>query len=194
MGLWQYHVDTVITILLLRQEVHIQVDVQFAHLTVIVSIALPIIGIVGMVILMRAVSPRLIVFRLHPHIIIPLELVMALHSGSYGMLFVQLPVETQIVVQSLSVPVVADVAVLKNVLDGAVVCEEGGLLDAQVVGIIPPPVVHHSEEIDIIVTIAQVQRTAGVAETECQILVVGSHQIEAETLTISPYRLDAHHS
>ena len=117
LGFRQIHIDLVVGSFLSCCKIYIQVDVQFAHQTVIIGIALPVIWIMGMIILMREVATSKIVLCIHPHIIMRFKLVVALHSGTQRVLVVNLPVKAQIVVQTLSVPVVTHVAVLKNIPD-----------------------------------------------------------------------------
>ena len=69
-GFGQYHICLVVVILFICHKIHVQVDVQFAHLTVIIGIALPIVRIMGMTVLMRKVAACEIVFGIYPHIVI----------------------------------------------------------------------------------------------------------------------------
>ena len=153
LGFRQIHIYLVVVILLIRQEIHVQINVQFVHLTVIIGIALPVIGVVCMTTLMRKVAASEVVFSIHPHVIIRFKLVVAFHSGTQRVLVVNLPVKAQVVVQTLSVPVVTHVAVLKNIPDAFIGPEECGLRNMQVVRTIPRPVVHHTKQVQIVAAI-----------------------------------------
>ena len=141
-----------------------------------------------MTVLVRKVTACEIVFGIYPHVVIRIKLVVAFHSGTQRVLVVNLPVKAQVIVQALSVPVVTCMAVLKNIPDAFIGLEEGGLRNMQVIRTIPRPIVHHTKQVQVVVAITQVQRAAGIAETKRQILVVGSHQVEAETLSGSRQR------
>ena len=143
--------------------------------------------------LMRKVATCEIVFSIHPHVIMRIKLVVALHSGTQRVLVANLPVKAQVVVQPLSVPVVTHVAVLKNIPDAFIGLEKCRLRNMQVVRTIPRPIVHHTKQIQVVVAITQVQRGAGIAEAKRQILVVGSHQVEAETSPLSANSLDTYY-
>ena len=117
LGFWQIHIYLVVAILFICQKIHVQVDVQFAHLAVIIGIALPIVWIMSMTVLVRKVATCEIVFGIYPHVVIRIKLVVAFHSGTQRVFVVNLPVKAQVIVQALSVPVVTRVAVLKNIPD-----------------------------------------------------------------------------
>ena len=156
LGFRQIHIYLVVGSFLSCCKIYIQVDVQFAHQTVIIGIALPVIWIMGMIILMRKVVASEIVLCIHPHIIMRFKLIVTFHSGTQRVLVVNLPVESEIIIQALSLPVIANVAILKNIPNTFISLKEGRLRNTQIVRTIPFPIVNHTKQVQIVVTITQV--------------------------------------
>ena len=114
--------DIVSHVLLVRQKIDVQVDAQLAGLSVIIGIALPAIGrmallvLVRIVILLQKVLSQISVLNVcvHPQISATLESVVACDAGTQRMVLGNLPVEPQMIVETVVMPVVSRMRVLQD--------------------------------------------------------------------------------
>ena len=123
------------------------------------------------------------------HVVVSLELVVSFYAHSQRVLFVYLPVKAEVVVQSLSVPVVASVYVLTDVFYASVGFQNGRFGKIDVANAFPLPVVKQSEEFDVVVAIVKVGSCRRVAVTEDEVLVVARSEVESEAVALSAHRL-----
>ena len=97
-------------------EIHVKVDVQLTHLTIIIGVALPGIGLCSLFRLLTVdmilERPVAVIIGLDVCMVPVVQLIVILYTETYRMIIADLPVGAEDVVQTIAVPIGTEPVIL----------------------------------------------------------------------------------